>query len=233
MNLARLAITGDPELIHTILIDLVNPESMNTLIFTMDDNVFDDPDTAFLKNCKDRVCGAGILLPPPNIMLGCIDNEMTEQETIQAYMEYLRSPDIIDYVSVMMRAMMCGVNILVYTRAFPIDSVFMTTLITYFQSEYGILIGTDKDHPSMYNNRYDVENACKMYLRNYINPVEFFICIPFDILPQDPMVIQKLAVDFAHCYGPGETLLSYIQTVRQGILYGVNPLKAKPAFHFL
>jgi hypothetical protein len=109
---------------------------------------------------NDAIKGT-VLLPPPSAIFLQIDGD--QEGFIFDYEMYLRSNDVVDYISTIIFMIYSGINTLIYIPSYSEDSVWVNVLLGFFEKEFGIHIGTSVTNGFSYNGTQDHYISNLMY----------------------------------------------------------------------
>ena len=171
-------------------------------------------------NNKNVVKGT-ILLPP--IEAGWKEIDGDEFGYMEIYTNYLASPQVAEFITVLLATIYSGTNIIIYCPEFDrcVDnsSLYIKVLYRYLENLYGIHIGTNDMDPFMLNSLMIPVYLIDIYGLGVIDPYTFLI--QFDVnnnlgIPDN--VYLKLINDINPYGNSYEEKKEYIDTIRKNIL---------------
>lgn len=159
------------------------------------------------------VMKATILLPPPSAVFREIDGDY--RGFIDEYVGWLNSEMVVDYISSILLMIYQGINTMIYIPSFSEDSVWVNTLLEYFEKTYGLHIGTSAENGFRYDNAYDAGVLNTMYYRNCINELQYLAGLPpyYNDIP--PQIWSKLTFDLMKYGGRDEDIMSVYNRIRR------------------
>lgn len=135
-----------------------------------------------------KVVKSSILLPPYEAVCAMIDNDPAL--FLQLYTNYLGSPDLDIFITMIMKILMDDQNIILYPGRDEAEMAFIPILSQYFMNYFGVAIGNIYER-SMFNFAAVPTILNKMYLYELIDYNEFFILYPV-AAPIIPDIVPKL-----------------------------------------
>lgn len=162
-----------------------------------------------IPNKTNDIMTASILLPPYECTALQLDGNLAEFEHL--YTQYLNSPDIRRYFSILFVGLLNGYNFLIYLGNDEAQLPFFGILLNFLNSYYGIIpatIGPNGFIPFQfnYNNPHILEN---LYEFDHITPNFMLTYYPINLTIPD-YVANKLAVDYG-LFKPGMDVYHFSQ----------------------
>ncbi|MGL5330506.1 MAG: hypothetical protein ACRDD7_14640 [Peptostreptococcaceae bacterium] len=170
-----LYVTNDINVVQTVMVS-------NRII------IVGEPDAAFVQS-TGAVVGS-VLLPPYNAMIARMDNDMNSFS--QLYNDYLLQKEPSTFITVILRALYNGTNIVLYC---PSDefTLYFEELYKHMIYNYGIYIGTISS-PFNFDPSFAGKICAMMYFYDLFNVQELFIAYPKGVdIPDD--IVMKLIGD--------------------------------------
>lgn len=107
---------------------------------------------------------ASILLPPCEATMLQLDGYLKEFEI--NYVQYLNSPELREYLSILFAGMLYGNHFVLYIGKDELELPFFNILLNYFASYYGVIIGNMSNIPFSHDfNNPNVINVLMEYNR--------------------------------------------------------------------
>jgi hypothetical protein len=229
MNILGSIYIVDQPHINVLLSQLAStpPPSCGGKVLCMD---MDETQDEIEKMFPDHTVKATLFCPPPSAMYKEIDGD--QEGFITDYNNYLDYDNAVqDYIAAMLYFMHTGGNITLYSPAVISDgATWLNTLMIFFYTRYGIVIGTETT-PSSYDDKYDAEIATFLYEKGHMDVIDYCNSYPNNYFP-DARVADKVYFELAHIAGPYENPQEvYTRIANNVINYGVPILR--PAVTFL
>lgn len=131
------------------------------------------------------------LLPPYEALMAEMDNNIVQFQQIYALHLAKKENDM--FICAIIRALMEGINIVLYIPKDEAELMFSKVLVQYINDIYGITILPEA---CMYNEQYDSILITKLYVYELLTKDQFFILYPAGVdIIYDEFLIQKLMMD--------------------------------------
>lgn len=148
---------------------------------------------------------ASILLPPCEATMLQLDGYLREFEV--NYTQYLNSPELREYISILLAGMMEGVRFIIYIGKDELELPFFGILLNFFASYYGIVIGDTISIPFSHN--YNNPNAINTLMEfNRISPDIYLMFYPLGI-PIPEYLAYRLAIAYRMISNTPSIVYSY------------------------
>ena len=148
---------------------------------------------------------ASILLPSYEAMMMEMDGNIEGFKL--AYYTHLSQNESFTFMSIILRALYNGRNIIFYLTKEESEMLYIKALAQYFFDYFGITIGTP-NNPFFYNNIYDPVILKILFSRDLMSGMEFLALLPETSIISDPTTIIKLVHEL-NPYVPGNDLENY------------------------
>jgi len=132
---------------------------------------------------------ATVLNPPPSAVHKHCDG--LQEEFIDEYQRYLISEDVCDIVALMIIGLNNGFDAFIYIPSFSEDSVWVNILLMYFETIYGIHVGTSAENVFSFNPEFQNVIASTLYFKLQIDILSYINLI------SDPSVPFSYATFFS------------------------------------
>lgn len=167
-----------------------------------------------------------ILLPPPGAIFLQIDGD--QEGFLTEYYAHLQSQDVIDFIATVIFMTYAGINTLIYIPSYNEDSVWLNVLLQFFESEFGIHIGTGPTDYFRYDGMHDAYLINLMYLNRCIDVITYMREIPpvYDAHPN--YLAARIVNDLRPFSGDEHPWNTYIRMVTA---LHTNPM-VRPALYF-
>lgn len=149
--------------------------------------VFIGEPNAELVQATNGIVGS-IFLPPYQAMMALSDNDLNTFNGI--YSQHLMSNECSSILSVLIKGMINGINLLIYMTPDEYNMYFIG-FKSFVRQNYGITIGSMYE-PFGYDNQYDYVIYSLLYLNELITIQEFFTVYPQGINFTDPVVMKLI-----------------------------------------
>lgn len=159
------------------------------------------------------VMKATILLPPPSAVFREIDGDY--RGFVDEYIGWLNSEMVTDYISSVLLMVYQGINTMIYIPSFSEDSVWVNTLLEFFEKTYGLHIGTSAENGFRYDNNFDINVLNTMYYHNCINELQYLSGLPIYYNEIPSQIWSKLAFDLMKYGGRDEDAMSVYNRIRR------------------
>lgn len=135
---------------------------------------------------------ASILLPPPQASMLEMDGHI--QEFKNMYFEHLSQKEPFDYICIILRALLNGNNILLYLTKDESEMYYMSALMEYMYTTFGVVIGSESNQ---FNIDYRYYNVIldTLYMNDFMDCNEYLLQYPIELQIQNPMIVNKLIID--------------------------------------
>lgn len=149
-----------------------------------------------IPNKTNDIMTASILLPPYECTALQLDGNLSEFESL--YIQYLNSPDVRRYFSILFTGLLSGFKFLMYIGYDEMQLPFFNILLNYFNSYYGIIIshitsmGEFIPFQHNFNNPHVIE---VLYEFDQVTPNFLMTFYPVGI-PIPIPVAYKMAIEF-------------------------------------
>lgn len=163
-----------------IVINQFNTRDPNTKIIFLDEV---DPGVVL----SIRPVIGTILLPEYKGTCARLDNNINEYRNL--YISHLLGEECTSYIAVVLRALMSGINILMYITKDSYEMYF-PVLYEFIFNSYGLSIGTAQSQP-MFNTNYMPQICNLLYTMDLMSFKEFMIIYP-PTLALDDNVVRKM-----------------------------------------
>jgi hypothetical protein len=148
---------------------------------------------------------ATVLLPPYDAVMAEMDNNIEAFSAIYTQHLFQKAPSYM--MAAIIKALMCGSNILLYLTVDEAEMLYSKFLLNHLRVNYGIIVGTT-DNPFFYDVNYNWAICSLLYsFDDLMSTEEFFMLYPPTIqIPQN--IILKL-IDEVNPYIEERSLENY------------------------
>ena len=166
-----------------IVISQFNTRDPNTKIIFLD-----EVDPGVIQTIRPVI--GTILLPEYKGTCARLDNNMDQYRAL--YIEHLLGEECTSYIAVILRALMNGVNILIYTTKDSYEMYF-PVLYEFILNSYGLSIGTAQTQP-IFNTNFTPPICNLLYTLSLMSFKEFMLLYPATLVLDDN-VVRKMIED--------------------------------------
>lgn len=190
----------------------------------------DDGDDMLECMFPEHVQKATLLCPPPSALFKEIDGDM--DGFISEYMSYLDYDNSVkEFLSSLLLFIHLGGNAIIYTPSnVDDDAIWLNTLMAFFNTRFGITIGTSQTEPYYFDERYSSIVSSYMYENGSMNVFDF-INSTTDTAPNNYIISEKLRTDLAPYVDSGHDPAMLFTEMKQHMIQNGVPI-LYPAIRF-
>lgn len=145
-------------------------------------------------NYRDLISASGamvasILLPPYEASVAEVDNNM--QMFKEIYFNHLSNGEAFEYISIMLRALVDGRNILIYLTKSESEMSYIPAFIEYMFYNFGIMIGTEHNQFQI-NPSYVPGLLDTLLLQELLDVSTYLYLYPAEVQIQNQYAVSKI-----------------------------------------
>lgn len=130
----------------------------------------------------------------------------------ESYYSHLMSDEVDSYICLILAGLYKGYNILIYVPQDEAQMTFVSALLQYIQTYFGLTIGTPQ-YPCGFNVQFEDIDQIKMFRHGYIEAIDVCKNIKGNIV--DPIIANMLCKELnLKSADPLQTINAYIQHVK-------------------
>lgn len=137
-----------------------------------------------------------ILLPPYEAVAAKLDGNIEQFNNV--YVSYLSQSEPLMFMSIVLRALYNGKNILLYITKDELQMGYMNTLAQYFRYNFGIIFGSEHNQ-YYFDHNYLPQALSIMYMNDLMTGYELLSSFPpnIDLRVVNVNMVSKLAIEIS------------------------------------